>query len=280
MEVQDGEDNVWIGEDLFLNATTAKYNTAIGAKSLTKVTSGTRNVAVGTESMLDFKSGHYNTCVGWESGKKGVSVQSNCNFGGRASMYNTSGHFGCNYGYQAGANATSNYGGCAFGMQALYYASGGYYNIGVGYQAGNQNLSSTSGNGYSNCIFIGNYSGVPKAYSSTYGLGDHNIFIGHKAQGKDTDPFTSYENQIVIGKEAKGAGSNTVVLGNEVCSSWQSTERSASGTSPCDLGSSNNPFGQVFCHHITALLPNSINGLSVGQMWNDNGTVKIVIAPP
>jgi len=283
-QVHDGDDNVWVGHLSLSSKTTGQFNTAIGNNSLNNLSSGTRNVAIGFDSMLEFKSGHYNTCVGWESGEKGISVQSNCNFGGRASLYNTSGHFGCNYGYQAGANATNNYGGCAFGMQALLYASGGHYNIGVGYQAGNQNLTSTSGNSYSNCIFIGHYSGVPKDYSETYGFGDDNIFIGHNAQGKDT-ANTIYENQIVIGKEAKGEGDNTVVLGNASCVSWQSTERSGSGTSPCNLGTTTNKFGHVFCGHvfcndITTVLLQTTDPGAVGQMWNDSGTVKISSGNP
>ena len=294
-KVSDDDGNTFCGTEALNNLSSGSLNTAFGKQALRDATTGIKNTAVGFTSLLENEGGtppppptgggggHYNTCVGWESGKSGVSAGFNCNFGARASLLNTSGHFGCNYGYQAGANATNNYGGCAFGMQALYYASGGHYNIGVGYQAGNQNLTSTSGNSYSNCIFIGHYSGVPKTYSETYGFGDDNIFIGHNAQGKDT-ANTFYENQIVIGKEAKGEGDNTVVLGNASCVSWQSTERSGSGTSSCNLGATTNKFGHVFCGHVfcnditTVLLP-TVPG-AVGQMWNDNGTVKISSGNP
>jgi len=95
-------------------------------------------------------------------------------------------------------------------------------NVGVGYQALFNNTSgdNNTANGYLSLFFntignnntaIGYFSGVFASTFSSNQTGNNSVFLG-----VDTKPLNDGEtNQIVIGYNAVGLGSNTAVLGND-----------------------------------------------------------------
>ena len=107
-------------------------------------------------------------------------------------------------GYSALSSNTSGYNNTASGFQSLILNTSGYQNTANGYQAL-----------YSNTTGIGNTANGYQAgrYTSTGGNntdGDNSVFIGY-----DTRPLADAQtNQIVIGYQARGLGSNTVVIGD------------------------------------------------------------------
>ena len=171
-------------------------NLAVGANALNSVVpnpgsyAGIQNLAFGTSALQNTTSGGYNSAFGTEALYINTSGGGNIAFGVHALRLNTSGAENCAFGggpmYQ---NTTGSYN-TAIGSLSYYYKSTGNYNVAIGWQAGYYYGTPTSGNAVtsaSNCTLIGAYA----------------------------TPLTSgTSNEIVIGYNAIGKGSNTVVLGN------------------------------------------------------------------
>ncbi len=116
-----------------------------------------------------------------------ISSGSNTSFGYKALFSNTGGTNNTANGYQALTYNTSGFYNTANGYQALMYNTTGNTNTAIGYQAGRLWGNSTANYFSSNSVFIG-------ANTSA-----------------NSDLQT---NEIVIGYNAIGAGSNTATLGN------------------------------------------------------------------
>jgi hypothetical protein len=161
-------------------------NTAIGYQTLYANTSGVYNVAVGAQALLA-ATGNYNTSIGTFNmlslvgGQLNTSVGYNSLVGIAEGSYNTAmGALGLPQ--STGDRNTE----CGFGSFASLEE--GDNNIALGAEAGN--YEDTMGGNLSIC--------------------DNSIFIGVKSKAN----ANSETNQIVIGHEAVGLGSNTAVLGN------------------------------------------------------------------
>lgn len=155
----------------------------------------------------------------WNNGKG--NLPSNTSFGEYALPQVTTGGNNTGLGRSALNSVTEGYNNVGIGSLVLDHIITGSNNIGigvaVGYSMSGDNsrnigigtsaLGSTFRTGNDN-IGLGNLAG---AYSS---IGEYNgnssIYIGNSTQPLGTDQT----NQIVIGHEAIGAGSNTVTLGN------------------------------------------------------------------
>ena len=109
-------------------------------------------------------------------------------------------------GYQAGRSNTSGYYNTALGFRALYSNTTGGVNTAIG----NSALYSNTTGGYNTAI--GFYAGVYSADGKTPNLtSTYSIYIGPNTKAS----FSGATNEIVIGYNAVGAGSNSVVLGND-----------------------------------------------------------------
>ena len=125
-------------------------------------------------------------------------------FGGSGNLSGTGGeNFG--FGLNALSNISSGSANNAFGNNALGHINIGNSNIGIGYAT----LFNIAGGNYN--IAIGHNSGRFISGGVTINTtSDSSIFIG-----SSTYPLTSGDvNEIVIGHNAVGLGSNTMVLGN------------------------------------------------------------------
>jgi len=232
--------NTFIGTQAGLNNTTGNYNTALGTFALYRNTTGYYNTAVGMEALYSNTTGHSNTAVGPEALYSNTSGYRNSAIGARALYYNTEGTNNSAMGYYAlfsnttgefntalgtyalvsnttGNNNTavgmwalrSNTSGddnVAVGLDALGSNTTGYSNTAVGYAALRENST-----GYYNTA-LGMNAGRYIANGTTRNrISNTSVYLGANTKAlADGD-----QNEIVIGYNATGAGSNSVVLGND-----------------------------------------------------------------
>jgi hypothetical protein len=210
-------------------------NLAVGANALNSVIPnpgsflGIQNLAFGTSALSNTTSGGYNSAFGTEALLTNTTGYGNVAFGVHALRLNTSGIENCAFGggpmYQ---NTTGSYN-VALGSGVYYYKSTGNYNVAVGWDAGKNYGTPSSGNNVtsaSNCTLLGSFA-TPLASGTS--------------------------NEIVIGYNAIGKGSNTVVLGN---STITATHLTGIVNIPSGLSAS----GGTFSGNISA--PNIVNSFN------------------
>jgi len=228
--------NVGVGASAFTSNTSGNYNTAVGASSLYSNTSGANNTAFGYSALTSNMSGNYNTAVGASSLYSNTSGYNTAV--GYASLYsNISGYYNTAVGASSLYSNTSSYSNTALGYYALYSNISGYntavgyaslrsnisgdYNTAVGASSLYSNTSSDNNTalGYyalynnkagSNNVAVGIRAGNLVSAGSALTKPTNSIFLGAETKAQLDDQT----NQIVIGVNAIGAGSNSVVLGN------------------------------------------------------------------
>jgi hypothetical protein len=182
-----GGGNTAVGLVALTNNTTGNANTATGAYALENNTTGSNNTAVGQEALENNIVGAFNTAIGFRA------LQDNTNSSNTA------------IGYLSLLNNTSGDANFAGGALALENNTTGRLNVSVGY-ASLQNNTTGSFN-----IAIGDdagrfFSGSPSLNTIT----NNSIYIGSQTRALANNET----NQIVIGHNAIGNGSNSVTLGN------------------------------------------------------------------
>lgn len=183
----EGQYNTYVGE-LSGNAnTTGAYNNGFGAYSLYNNTTGDGNFAAGYASMLDNTTGNSCTGIGQFALQRNDGADNNTGAGYAVLAYNVIGEnnsgFGANALYDCLSSNNS-----GFGAQSLAELTSGGNNTGGGYQSGR---------------FIAG--GVTENRTST-----NSVYLGMNTKAS-ADGNT---NEIVIGYDATGNGSNTVTLGD------------------------------------------------------------------
>jgi hypothetical protein len=163
-------------------------NIGVGYVPLYKNIAGSDNVAVGGFTLFNNIGGSFNTAIGPTVLYSNTDGTKNSGFGAEALFSNTLGSFNTGIGQETlRANTTGTHN-VALGTFALLYNQTGSYNVALGHSAGRATSTGANVVNAENSVFIGNYS----------------------------RPSSSLEtNQIVIGHEASGIGSNTVTLGND-----------------------------------------------------------------
>ncbi|MCG7503398.1 hypothetical protein [Mesorhizobium retamae] len=172
-----------------------QWNTAVGINSLLTSTTGWGQTAVGFNALRDSGVGE---------GPVGTGVFGNTAVGYNTMVVNREGYDNTAIGTNALLNNVRGYDNVAVGINALKNNRIGFENTALGFDA-LMNLTEGSQN-----IAIGGMAarfagGQPKL------TGTQGIFIGQRAEPL-TDGST---NEIVIGSNAIGKGSNTIVLGND-----------------------------------------------------------------
>jgi len=231
--------NIASGYFALFNNTSGDHNTASGNNALYFNTTGSYNVASGYRALYDNTTGSNNVANGQGALQNNTTGSGNIASGYNVLGNNTSGGLNIASGSFALKNNTSGSHNIASGQQALYSNTIGNYNIASGLLAlrsnttGNQNTASGHYALSSNTTGQNNVASGPFAlYNNTTG-GD-NIAIGQSSgwrtssnASNQTSSFSIYigrstkalssgdTNEIVIGDEAIGIGSNTVTLGND-----------------------------------------------------------------
>ena len=161
-------------------------NTFFGAFAGSNTTSGDNNTFIGKDSGLNITSGIQNTFVGCQSGLNSTTANNNIFFGFNSGAGNTSGARNIFVGTNSGISNISGNDNLALGFSSNANVSGSY-NMFLGTQAGS---------------FINNGSNLTVA--------DNSLFLGYDTRAN----ANSQTNQIVIGYQGRGLGSNTTVIGN------------------------------------------------------------------
>lgn len=164
------------------------YNTAVGELALSSITTGDFNSAFGSLSQRDTDTGTLNSSFGFASLLTNVDGLGNTAFGVNTLRDNSgAGNYNTAIGLNASLFQTAATGNTTIGNEALLNNRTGSYNVAVGYRAGRW------------------YSGLNNLISV-----NNSILIGfHTKTLGDTQT-----NQIVIGYDATGLGSNTTIIGN------------------------------------------------------------------
>jgi hypothetical protein len=144
-----------------------------------------------------------NTFYGWNVGRNTTGVD-NSFFGNDSGRANTTGFYNAFFGGSAGSFNTTGGLNCSFGWYSGYSNTIGVQNSYFGSQSGQNN---TTGN--NNC-FIGHQSGRLISSGGNLTVANNSVFLGVGTRA-NADNET---NQIVIGFQAEGTGSNSVTLGN------------------------------------------------------------------
>ena len=133
------------------------------------------------------------------------SDSSNTFIGSQAGRVNTTGNLNSFFGGEAGQNNTTGFNNSFFGVQAGLNNTTGNFNSFFGYLSGQNNT--TGGNN----SFFGNNAGRYISNGNNLTIVNSSVFIGADTKA-NADNQT---NQIVIGSNAVGNGSNSVTLGND-----------------------------------------------------------------
>lgn len=182
--------NTIVGSSACPNAASANYMTGVGARVLEYVnsTGAYYATALGNDTLRNLQSGGLNTAVGSGAGY-GLTTGSNNTYAGFRTAYaNKTGSDNSIVGYYAMFTAANGYSNSLVGCYCGYGAATYYGNSALGHQASR---------------FYGTSNATPT--STTNG-----VFIGVNAYQLSA----SSTNEIVIGYNAVGGGSNTITLGN------------------------------------------------------------------
>jgi hypothetical protein len=197
-----GNYNVVVGGSALLN-NTASNNTAIGYASMNSNTTGTENTAIGKSTLQSNTIGNYNVAIG------------------NLSLFNNTTSDNIAIGYRSMNLNTTGTQNTVIGRSALQSNIIGNYNTAIGYATLINNTESNNtaiGNSalYANITGKENTAlGVNAGRYITNGLtanttSDYSIYIGNATKAS----ADNNQNEIVIGYNATGKGSNTIQLGN------------------------------------------------------------------
>ena len=163
-------------------------NTVFGKSALSVNTAGINNTAIGFESLFSNTTGESNTAIGINALRLNTLGKANVAIGINALINNTTGNNNTAVGAGALVNSTGS-NNVALGLNSFINLSSGSNNIALGVNAGR---------------YAG--SGITTLTST-----NNSIYLGFLSRGLNASGST---NEIVIGNDVVGLGSNTTVLGN------------------------------------------------------------------
>ncbi|KKP96499.1 MAG: hypothetical protein US04_C0001G0001, partial [Candidatus Nomurabacteria bacterium GW2011_GWD2_36_14] len=162
--------------------------TAFGVSAGAALTYGSANSFFGYRAGYSITSTGGNTAVGNQALETATTTTGNTAIGYLALRLTTTGGYNSALGYQALYNNTQGTYNVGMGREALFGNTTGAYNVGMGYQAGRYIADGATANTTS----------------------DYSLYLGYNSKaGADNN-----QNEIVVGYNAIGQGSNTAKWGN------------------------------------------------------------------
>jgi len=235
-----GTKNTAIGYGVLNVNSTGSSNTAVGSSALIKNSIGNYNVAIGAESLINLTTSvatiTFTSGVGYTASSTFTAVQLVYLSGTVAGSYptativtNSSGvvtsvtlvTYGTGFTNTTTVMTYAGMGaGTGFTVTAATLSATGSSNIAIGYQTllsagtvsgnvavGTQSLAlNTTGSSNTAIGHAAGYAGSSNANTT----GSNNVYVGYFAVGQNV----SNTNEIVIGANSNGLGSNTTVIGN------------------------------------------------------------------
>jgi hypothetical protein len=214
-------------------------NTAFGANALLSNTSGSSNTATGASALGANTTGSGNTANGRESLTFNSTGSFNTANGRESLKNNTTGNANTANGFYSlysntiGSNNTAN------GSNALYFNTTGTDNTADGYQAGKFRQD-----------------------GSTNTTSDYSVYLGTNTKAS----ADGAQNEVVIGYNAIGAGSNTVQLGNAGVTNVKTSGTLTAGdvTYPKTHGTANQVLSTTGSGTLTWATPSSGGTYTIG----------------
>jgi len=199
-----GHSNIAVGSFALNTNITGHWNCAIGPSAL-QYSTASGLIAIGVNSLGLNTSGQANLAIGTNALKANLTGSYNVGIGNDAMRY-TVGYNNTAVGWGALKEQTTGGSNTAFGYIALGLSVSTAHNVAIGYDAFSKNISGNS------TTTLGALSGTYLTNGTTANEQSHDgLYIGY-----DTRSFADYTyNEIVIGADALGKGSNKVVLGND-----------------------------------------------------------------
>lgn len=200
-----GHDNVALGYQALSTESTASFNVAIGSGALKVATNGS-NTAVGYNAGTNITTGNENTAIGYTS-LNGAAGNGNTAIGAFSLQANT-GLGNTAIGYDALHSAGSGNNNVAIGRSSLGLATSGT-NVAVGFTSLGSITTGTGNTAVGISAGYGDGTLNMRSQADDYGL-----FLGYQASRDSSIPQgTPLTNITAIGKNAKVATSNSIVLG-------------------------------------------------------------------
>ena len=258
----NGSRNTGVGSHTLSNGSGAFNNTALGSYAMSSVVSGASNTAVGTFALQNNSTASYNVGIGYETLRSTTTGGSNTAIGKGAMYSNTSGDVNTAVGESALISNTIGRYNTSIGVQSQEQNTTGQSNTAIGVAAIDRN---TAG---SNNAVLGAFAGRYIADNATSNTAINNsVLLGFNARPLANNA----NNEIVIGYNAIGNGSNTVTLGN------------SSITSVKTSGAFNAPVYSSTPQALTAgsnISWNPMSGLNASVTLNANSTLAFSELPP
>ena len=260
LDAKGGLGNTGIGYQSLGNATSTDYNTALGYQALkgsATISNIGNNTAVGYQSLVLNTTGNYNTAVGYQSLALNTTGNYNTANGRTSLSSNTTGQQNTADGVSAlNANTTGNYN-TTIGVNSLLFNTTGTGNIGLG-------LATGRGDGT-----------IPDNRSV---IDNYMTFIGYQAsRDASIASTTALTNGIAIGKNARVAQNNAIVLGG---TGTDAVDVAIGTTSPWAKLSIQNTFGSLTpLFDIASSTSNAYATSSIFRV-NADGNVGIGTAAP
>ncbi len=231
--------SVFIGRDAG-ESTTANNNVALGTQALSNNIVGQQNVAIGTNALL-YTVEDSNTAVGHSAGSQITTGEFNTAIGASAMVSQTTGDSNTAIGASALRSMVTGTGNVAIGKNSMYLATGGDYNIAAGENSLKDNTTGDANTaiGYSSITenTTGNFNTALGYLSLDSNItGSSNVALGYTAGrsiknsgGNNANANNStyigaqakagaanVTEEIVIGFQVEGNGSNTTTIGDMV----------------------------------------------------------------
>jgi len=233
-----GSDNSFFGASSGFGNTTGFHNSFFGVSSGLANSTGGNNSFFGASSGSGNTTGSNNSFFGSSSGSGNTTGFFNAFFGADSGLSNTVGTRNSIFGYRAGFDNTTGSENSFFGTQSGFNNVGGVENSFFGYQSGSSNTEGQFNSFFGRRSGESNTDGESNNVLGHNGLiknisGSENISIGNNSAnvdnlavnvtsvnqsiflGNNTKPLANGgTNEVVIGYNAVGNGSNTITLGN------------------------------------------------------------------
>jgi hypothetical protein len=183
----------------------SSYNNAMGYYALYSNTTGSHNSAMGYYALYSNTTGFHNSAMGYYALYSNTTGSRNNAMGDYTLYRNTTGAYNNAMGDYALHSNTFGSQNNAMGYYTLYRNTTGAYNNATGHHALYSNTVGSQNNA------MGYYAGKYTSTGVSNTAPTASIYIGSDTRSLNADD----DNQIVIGHEAIGHGSDTVTLGNE-----------------------------------------------------------------
>jgi len=280
-----GSGGVTFASDITINGIRVGIGAAGDQNSIvigaTACPAGTFNVAIGREAMRDCVGAINNVAIGYHAARDIQSGINNVAIGANALDENENGGVNVAIGSLALSESTNSNQNTAIGSSSLQNTTTGFRNVGVGYQALEKNTSGVANvaighaagayRGDLDILFPNDLDNEELNVVSNRTTGTGGIYIGQWSRASANGQI----NEIVIGTNAVGLGSNTAVIGatGQVSATIYGTLNLPGGLSASSGATFAGTVSSDTGYRISSSAINTQTGTTYSVLSTDNGEI-------